>query len=218
MEETMGTQTITPPRSKSCWRLFTAPDAARGLRRLPTDLGGGMGDERELVCPTEGWRVEHEDPEVRLYGGYGAFSIPAQIWLSILSLAILYGWTPTGTSVPEEESALSGGWSPAGSEAPAEERLPGWDGRYYPTWQQEIIESDARALADALERALPDIPSEDLLIGDCRYQDPEGEGWRIDNPPPGTTPNPLRSLSGGNRAWLQDLVVHLREPGGCVIG
>jgi hypothetical protein len=79
------------------------------------------------------------------------FSIPAKIWLSILSVAILYGWTPTGTSVPEEEWALSGGWSPAGSEASAEERLPDWDGRYYPGWLQEIIESDARALADALE-------------------------------------------------------------------
>jgi hypothetical protein len=79
------------------------------------------------------------------------FSIPAKIWLSILSVAILYGWTPTGTSVPEEEWALRGGWSPAGSEASAEERLPDWDARYYPGWLQEIIESDARALADALE-------------------------------------------------------------------
>ncbi len=76
--------------------------------------------------------MEHEDPGVSLYGGCGEFSIPAKIWLSILSVAILYGWTPTGTSVPEEEWALSGGWSPAGSEASAEERLPDWDGRYYP--------------------------------------------------------------------------------------
>src|SRR4030095_15204607 len=109
-------------------------------------------------------------------------------------------------SVPEEEWALRGGWSPAGSEASAEERLPDWDARYYPGWLQEIIESDATALADALERALPDIPRENLLIGDCRYRDTEREGWRIDNPPPGTTPNPFRELSGGNSTWLQPLI------------
>jgi len=50
-----------------------------------------------------------------------------------------------------------------------------------------------------------------------RYRDAEREGWKIDNPPPGTAPNPLRQLSGGNRAWLQDLIIHLREPGDLLI-
>jgi hypothetical protein len=40
-----------------------------------------------------------------------------------------------------------------------------------------------------LRAALPDIPRENLPIGDCRYRDTEREGWRIDNPPPGTTPS-----------------------------
>jgi len=168
-----------------------------------------MGDEREASV---------SNPGISLWGDCGEFAIPATIWLSILSVAILYGWTPAGTTAPEEEWALNGGWSPAGSEAPAEERLPDWDGRYYPGWLQEIIESDARALADALERALPDIPRENLPIGDYRYRDTKRECWRIDNPPHGTAPNPLEELSGGNRAWLQDLVVHLREPGAFVIG
>jgi len=75
-----------------------------------------------------------------------------------------------------------------------------------------------RALAAALERALPDIPSGNPPIGTHRYRDAKHEGWRIDNPPPGTTQNPLPKLSGGNRAWLQDLVVHLPEPGGLLIG
>src|SRR5215510_12845204 len=162
--------------------------------------------------------MEDENPGITLWGGCGEFAIPATIWLSILSVATRYGWTPTGAKAPEEEWALAEGWSPADSEAPPEERLPDWDGRYYPDYMQEITESDARALAEALERALPDIPKENLPIGNYRYSDAKCEGWRIDNPPPGTIPNSLQELSGGNRAWLQDLIVHLREPGGFVIG
>jgi len=135
-----------------------------------------------------------------------------------LSVAIVYDWNPAGTKAPEEKWALSSGWSPAESDAPAEEKLPDWDGRYFPECLQEITEDDARALADALERALPDIPKEDLPVGDSLYDDPEGEGWRVDITPPAAKPNPLQELSGKNRTGLKDLVIHLREPGGFLIG
>jgi len=91
-----------------------------------------MVAEQERSMSQEGRRVDDEDPGISLWGDCGEFSIPAQIWLSILSVAILYGWSPAGTNAPEEEWALAGGWSPAGSEAPQQERLPDWDGRYYP--------------------------------------------------------------------------------------
>lgn len=74
-----------------------------------------------------------------VHGDYYRFSSVA--WTHVLALAEQYGWKPTGTrrgnpQVPEGD----------------------WDGNYTSNSGQLVTEADARALADALERALPDIP------------------------------------------------------------
>jgi hypothetical protein len=65
----------------------------------------------------------------------------------LLSLAEFYGWQPAGTTTPELQ------WTPGHI----------WNGGYFSNDGQTVAAADAHELAAALERALPDIPDEDLL-------------------------------------------------------
>ena len=85
-------------------------------------------------------------------------------WHQLRSIARLYGWKPQGTTLdvwthktngekhysfrPSEYSDDDGEWGPA----------PDWDGSYDSNDGQEISESDAANLAQALERLLADLP------------------------------------------------------------
>jgi hypothetical protein len=65
-------------------------------------------------------------------------------WESVLALAYDYGgWVPAGTQPPQFEG-----------EPPWE----GWSKTYCSNDRQVVTAEDARNLADALERALPDVP------------------------------------------------------------
>jgi len=78
----------------------------------------------------------------------GEFSIPARLWLGILSLARHYGWEPRGTLRPEPGIA-------------DDETPEFFDGCYYPAYAQRIHLEDVVALANALEHALTDILDSD---------------------------------------------------------
>jgi len=67
-----------------------------------------------------------------------------------LELARRHGWTPLGTRPPEafDSYALQADWF----------------GVYLTNDGQAVTAEDARALADALERALQDIPDEDVKM------------------------------------------------------
>src|SRR6266545_6571402 len=92
---------------------------------------------------------EQDDDDVSLYFDAGAFSLPS--WRRRLTLATLYGWTPAGTQAPDDDSLLG------------MHGTPDWDGRYFPGVGQHVTEADARALAEALERALPDLPDREAF-------------------------------------------------------
>lgn len=64
-------------------------------------------------------------------------------WRNILFLGQQYSWHPAGTLEPEFGH---------------DRFVPIWDGRYDSTDGQEVTAQDARALADALEKSLDDIP------------------------------------------------------------
>jgi hypothetical protein len=66
-------------------------------------------------------------------------------WQGLLELAHRYGWTPAGTILEDEDGSLRSEWS----------------GTYYSNDYQLVTEYDARQFADAIERALPDIPRHD---------------------------------------------------------
>src|SRR4051812_15633102 len=80
------------------------------------------------------------------------------LWAKLLRLAQAHGWQPMGTSQPPGE----------------EVHFPGgrWDSSNYRTNDGQIVsEADARALADALERALPHIPDDDAM---AKYRQADG--------------------------------------------
>ncbi|MFC1634144.1 hypothetical protein ACFL5Z_04830 [Planctomycetota bacterium] len=64
-------------------------------------------------------------------------------WLAVLELAQRNGWQPMGTR------------NPCRSE---------WDGNYTLNASQVVVDQDAMEMAMALEKGLPDIPSEDATV------------------------------------------------------
>jgi hypothetical protein len=78
-----------------------------------------------------------------LYNERGdSFHFSSSMWNRVLYLAGVYGWKPSGTLSPEDESLTS------------------WDGGYGVNEGQRVSEDDALAWAQALEKALPDISDE----------------------------------------------------------
>jgi hypothetical protein len=63
-------------------------------------------------------------------------------WPKVLALGRMFGWRPAGTIRYAEDGSPD----------------PGWDGGYVTNDLQVVSTEDAAALADALERALGDIP------------------------------------------------------------
>lgn len=66
------------------------------------------------------------------------------IWEKVMDLAHIYGWQPAGTGQP-----------PAWEDADDSTR---WSGRYDLYLGERVHDGDAHALAEALARALPDLP------------------------------------------------------------
>ena len=80
---------------------------------------------------------------VALWGECGEFSIPARVWLGILSVARHYGWEARGT-LPSEFDIGDDGTPES------------FDGCYHPPCLQRIQVEDVVALANALEHMLTD--------------------------------------------------------------
>ena len=93
-------------------------------------------------------------------------------WNRALRLARDYGWDPRGTGRPAD-------WDHDG--------VGRWDGNYLHNEWQEVEADDARALAQALEAAVSNVPVDkvepaepDVLIGELT---PEGLKQLFDPPP-----------------------------------
>lgn len=67
-------------------------------------------------------------------------------WPKLLYVAIHYGWEPAGTIAPIDRHS--------------DEPILDWDGGYFSNDFQTVTADDAWQLADALERALADIPDD----------------------------------------------------------
>jgi hypothetical protein len=67
-------------------------------------------------------------------------------WHKILELAQKFGWKPKGTSSNRIMKSFAGNWD-------------NWDGNYFSFANQLVDEDDAKNLADALKRAIKDIPN-----------------------------------------------------------
>ncbi|MHC4179549.1 MAG: hypothetical protein ACYSWU_18715 [Planctomycetota bacterium] len=75
----------------------------------------------------------------------GWFRFDVTEWKHVLELAEQHGWKPMGTQ--------------ASDRGPDFPRPEDWDGGYFTSDYQTVTVHDARNLADALERAIPDLPS-----------------------------------------------------------
>src|SRR5262249_3053282 len=79
-----------------------------------------------------------------------------------------------------------------------------WDGRYFPGLGQRVKDEDARRLAGALERALPDIPDHEVFDRTPALLEP-------DNSP---RTSPFEFYSGAWKEAVRDIVGHCRNGGG----
>jgi hypothetical protein len=96
-----------------------------------------------------------------LSGKGGDFRFSHQNWRAILELAHEYGWEPAGTKPPEfivyapdgvtVDEVATRSWR---------QRYANWDGGYFSNDYQVVCDEDAANIADALERALDDVPDE----------------------------------------------------------
>lgn len=103
---------------------------------------------------------------MHLHSARGEFWWDSFSWVKLLRLAEHYGWRPEGTTISESELR----WMPDGR----------WDGNYTTNDGQTIAAADARRLAEALEQALRDVPSEDVI---AQHRDRSGGIQIFPNPP-----------------------------------
>ena len=163
---------------------------------------------------------------VSIWGECGEFSMPGSVWLTVLDIAQLYGWKAAGTDAPDPQDPeldlyIAQLFEVAITDAPDEFDDPAHDGLYYPPNGQKITPEDAKRLAQALERALPDIPGgihrtdaesqarEGSLMKTARTTERKADpfvGWY-------EKPSSLMERLGVIRPILQDLIKHCRECG-----
>jgi hypothetical protein len=121
----------------------------------------------------------------------------------MLALGRHYGWRPEGTLPPDSDWFED--W--CGDCA-------SWDGRYYPPEGQRMTARDARNLAEALDRALMDLPNHDAFAltsnPRCRVPDDYARRMSLLEAHPGPL-SPLEAFSGPGKAMLRDFIVHCSE-------
>jgi hypothetical protein len=92
-------------------------------------------------------------------GGYFRFS--QERWRAVLELAWEHGWEPAGTKPPEFTVYGPDGVTVDEVATRAErQRYTDWGGGYFTNDHQVVSGKDAANIADALERALDDVPDE----------------------------------------------------------
>jgi hypothetical protein len=165
-----------------------------------------------------------------LIGIHGATTFSHRGWTLLIELAREYGWKPAGAVEPAEE-----GETEAAVQAleltkeelepyrvPADHPLaqavrslsfrsgdPVLDS-YFNNAGFRVTAEDARGLADALERALTDIPRHEALEDKAvTMAGAPGERFL----PIGTPVNPFEWFSGENRAHLQTFIGLCRKGG-----
>jgi hypothetical protein len=149
-------------------------------------------------------------------------------WKMLIDLALQHGWQPAGVQEPDptEDGALDEGdfvelsqGQLQACELPGDHPLaqdvksllfpfgdPVLDAYFHNAGLRASAE-DARALADSLERALPDVPSHDALAD--KVVTVGGERCL----PLGTAVSPFEWFSGANRRHLEEFIALCRQGG-----
>lgn len=125
--------------------------------------------------------------------------VSGSIWEAALELAYLYGWRPVGTEAPQTEA-----WR--GRRSPSRGRV--WDSQnYFSNDSQHVRQDDARALAEAVLRALLRIPDRGFL----------GEGRRsaVAAVPPSTVHSRASAIADGLSAPRRNAMRHFAAFADC---
>ncbi|PZV04922.1 MAG: hypothetical protein DCF22_25085 [Leptolyngbya sp.] len=126
-----------------------------------------------------------------LEGVGGDFGLNVFSWGHMLCLARLYGWQPAGTVIDEADLQDF----PNGK----------WNGGYQSNDGQKVTTEDARNMADALEKALADIPDHDAL----EYKKELGGGILI--APNGPDVSALKWFSGNeSKEYVRKFIAYCR--------
>ena len=156
-----------------------------------------------------------------LVNATGRHRIDLASWHLALELARDRGWDFAGTRPPK---GWRGGavppWGLTGWPDLARSEPDVWDGNYVTGMGQRVTDRDARALADALDRALDDVPAHD-----ARKHKPEGYPMPRDmarllrglsgdyQPDPRQVIAPLEWFSGHRKQELRELIEFCRRGG-----
>lgn len=121
-------------------------------------------------------------------------------WLMALYLARGAGWKPGGTAEPDNWPDVAPARGPDGLPAP-------WrPGIYAPWLGQRLSDEDADRLADALERAMDDIPDHDAMAHKVCMQIETNDGRRWRMIAPDAVVMPFEYFSGNNKRKLWRLI------------
>jgi hypothetical protein len=145
-----------------------------------------------------------EKEEISVWGACAEpFWLSEPAWRLLLTLGHSYGWQPAGTLPPDPE---------AFDDALGDRS--DWDGHYFPCDSQVMTVEDAHALADALERALADLPDHDALTGKAAVtrggKDNPYPVWAL-QAAPGIVLSPVEAFSGANKTLLRGFIEHCRK-------
>ena len=170
-----------------------------------------------------------------LIGNQGAISFTHQSWKLLIDLALKYGWKPAGAQEPDPEDTFveDGEDDDDNFVELSEEQLEAFQvpsdhplaqalnslivqtsdpvlGSYFNNAGFRVTAQDARALADALKSALPDIPSHNAMEHKS-FQHPGAPGdlfVRLDTPV-----NVFEWFSGENKPHLKAFIAFCRKGG-----
>jgi hypothetical protein len=156
---------------------------------------------------------------VGLNGAGGNERFSHMSWYKVLNLACEYGWQPAGTELPrwhDETGALI--------EQPSHDPDE-WSGTYYTSDGQYVTDEDAAHIAEALQRALEDIP--DFETGEKWVE--YGPADQIKSPVaralveaggvvsgPNESLTPLEFFSGEPKQHVRNFIAFCRAGGFCI--
>ena len=146
--------------------------------------------------------------DLRGAGGTERFSVTS--WCKVLQLAQEYGWQPAGTQAPT--FALVEGTT---------ETVEDWDGTYLSNSFQRVTDEDAANIAEALQRALSDIPDFDtdekwveLTPSNPFERMMVEQGFQMSGPNPSLTP--IEFFSGEAKQKVKNFIEYCQAGGFCI--
>src|SRR5436189_49878 len=113
---------------------------------------------------------------VQLHRGTQQIDFSQTSWYQLLRLAYYFGWQPAGTQIPPPaQDPVCGSEAAEPEEGGVLASEQPWNGSYFNLRGQWVTDEDARRLAEAIERAWPHLPADDVLSPEAG--EPEGISW-----------------------------------------